>query len=184
VFVAQDEFVKSIGFYIFDGNPQLDPLNTDLTLTFELYAGTGITGPVVARRTATVTAEILQTTTYPGGWIIGPPQGFLDADFTGVPLTVGDTYTATIFDPTLRWCATAIEFQPQFHIPGFEMMSAGYFYPSQMEFRVIDAAGDSPERIPLTIDQTSIPEPAGYILLSTVVGFYIAANVWRCQRVV
>ncbi|MBD1890240.1 PEP-CTERM sorting domain-containing protein [Coleofasciculus sp. FACHB-SPT9] len=79
-FTAEDTFIKSIGFYIEDDNPSNAPVPDNTSLTVSLYKG--IIGTFLGSGIVDNLAE---------GF-----QGYVDVDFSSIPLTVGETYTAIV----------------------------------------------------------------------------------------
>ena len=75
-FTAEDSKIKSIGFYLEDINPG------EMELSIQLYEGIGTGG------------TYLDSSPVEG--LYSGFQGFFDADFSSVTLTVGQTYTAII----------------------------------------------------------------------------------------
>lgn len=86
-FTAVDSLISTISFYIEDFNPSLNPGDHSLTVT--LYAGGTGAGSVVASSTYNSIAD--------------GTNGFVDFDFSGVALNVGDVYSAMLTDDTSRW---------------------------------------------------------------------------------
>ncbi len=83
-FTAEDAQIISIGFWVKDWNPSAEPID----LTVQLFQGVGTGGPSLG----SAPIEGLS----PGF------NGFYDADFTSVSLTVGQVYTATVSSSSTR----------------------------------------------------------------------------------
>ncbi len=92
-FTAEDPKV-TIGFYIGDANPDFGPID----LSIELFYGAGVGGPSLG----SAPVEGLS----PGF------AGFFYADFTSVPLTVGQVYTAIISSSSERGAVATDDFNP------------------------------------------------------------------------
>ncbi|MBD1929203.1 PEP-CTERM sorting domain-containing protein [Trichocoleus sp. FACHB-90] len=84
-FTAEDTFIKSIGFYIQDGNPFNEP--NDSFIAISLYKGT--IGTLLGSRVFDD--------------LVAGFQGYADVDFSSIALTVGETYTAIIETNSPRW---------------------------------------------------------------------------------
>ncbi|MBT2989418.1 MAG: hypothetical protein KME48_07480 [Candidatus Thiodiazotropha sp. (ex Ctena orbiculata)] len=82
-FIAEDLRLGSIAFAFSDMNPTL----ANLPVTMTLYEGAGFGGNVVNSVAQTLPAVL------PGTY--DTPQ-FIDFNFSGTDLTIGDTYTATV----------------------------------------------------------------------------------------
>ena len=83
-FTAEDAQIISIGFWVKDWNPSFGPID----LTVQLFQGVGTGGPSLG----SAPIEGLS----PGF------DGFYDADFTSVSLTVGQVYTAIVSSSSIR----------------------------------------------------------------------------------
>ncbi|HEX3885936.1 MAG TPA: PEPxxWA-CTERM sorting domain-containing protein [Phenylobacterium sp.] len=89
-FVAVDPDLISIGFAYVDLNPN-DP-NTPLTVSlYNGAAGLDGAGEIAGTPIATRTFTLPSTLPTPGD-----PLAFINTDFSGVQLTVGNSYTATV----------------------------------------------------------------------------------------
>lgn len=86
-FTAEDANIAAIAFYVTDANAHVGP---DFSIVMHLYAGVGDGGTLLATKT--------NATALSDGF-----HGYLDFDFSDVPLTVGDSYTAFISNDTHRW---------------------------------------------------------------------------------
>ena len=88
-FVSVDLAINVIGLEmsIANANQPAPP-----PITFNLYDGEGVGGPLIASRTIPGPPD-----TFP------MPPRFLTADFSGTTLSVGDSYTITVVDPTDYW---------------------------------------------------------------------------------
>ncbi len=82
-FVATDSLLGSIAFAFSDINPT--SANDPVTMT--LYDGAGVAGSVLTSVMQTLPAVLPSTTAAPV---------FIDFDFTGTSLTIGNTYTAAV----------------------------------------------------------------------------------------
>ncbi|MEP0798288.1 hypothetical protein NDI44_27565 [Trichocoleus sp. DQ-A3] len=84
-FTAEDNSIKSIGFYIRDFNPTAAP--NDFSITVSLYKGTS--------------GVFLGSGVFDD--LVNGFQGYADVDFSSIALTAGNTYTAIVEDDTVRW---------------------------------------------------------------------------------
>jgi hypothetical protein len=128
-FTAEDNFIKSVGFYIRDVDPAAAP--NDFSITINLYFGT------VGTLLGTGVVDNL----------VDGFEGYVDVDFSSVPLTVGEIYSAGIEDDTQRWGVDAA-------------IDLGDPYPGGIAF-VSDGLRDNIDlRFRVLVDDTkTVPEP-------------------------
>jgi hypothetical protein len=116
-FTAEDAQIISIGFWVEDWNPWAGPID----LTVQLFQGVGTGGPSLG----SAPIEGLS----PGF------DGFYDADFTSVSLTVGQVYTAIVSSSSIRGGVWG--FQSDVY-PGGAMIFQGSVKPyADAAFRVV-----------------------------------------------
>lgn len=134
-FTAVDAQISAIAFAFSEINPGFpnDPV------TMSLYAGDGFGGTLIASVSQTLPAVLPSTS--------APPQ-FIDFDFTGVTLTVGEVYTVAVTAGTSPRIAAvysnADPYAGGHYISGFDGSIAAY----DLNFRVTAA----------------VPAPAGLAL--------------------
>jgi len=129
-FTAENTFIKSIGFYIDDFNPRLEP--NDFSVTVKLIRGTS--GAVLG-------SGVVDN-------LFDGFQGYVDVDFSSIPLTVGEIYLASIEDDTQRWGVQAAEGLGDPYPGGFAIINGSRQDDVDLRFRV------------LVDDTKPVPEPA------------------------
>lgn len=128
-FIAEDEWVR-VGFHIEDFNPQF---SDDHSITIALLAGEGGMG------------MFLGAPMYDG--IADGFSGWVDGDFSSVRLTVGQTYTAYLFDHWPRW---GVSINAQNPYPGGHAIISGFDAPhADLGFRVTPHAAPEPTSLTL-----------------------------------
>jgi hypothetical protein len=137
-FVAEDSLLGQIAFAFSDLNPSFS--NDPVTMT--LRQGAGLAGTVVTSVIQTLPAVLPATN--------ASPQ-FIDFDFTGTALAIGNTYTAVVTTSTSP--KIAVVYGPDAYANGQAYRSTGTFAgctDCDLNFRI-----------------TPVPIPAGIWLLAT-----------------
>lgn len=139
-FTAVDSRISTIGFSI-DGSR--NPLFSPASITYELLAGAGTIGSVLASKSQTL----------PLGF-----NGYADADFSTVNLVVGQPYTVLLFSSKADWLVnhnqwafdpSGIPIPGQIDYTGGEAILSGVLRPYEdLTFRI-----------------EPIPEPASFLLI-------------------
>ncbi|THD64704.1 PEP-CTERM sorting domain-containing protein [Phenylobacterium sp.] len=149
-FIAVDPNLISIGFAYSDINPDLS--NDPITLS--LYAGGaglgpgGVEGTLIASRTFTLPAVL------PG---VGAPPAFIDTDFSGVSLTVGDVYIAALTTTSFK---VAVVYGADGYDGGTTINNlSGCGTGCDLDFRVVGSDGAAAP--------AGVPEPASWALMLT-----------------
>ena len=152
-FTAEDAHILSVGF-------RFEPINSANAsaepLTITLHEGAGLAGPVLAAAQIDPAAGFV---------------GFVDADFSAVPLTVGAVYTAeirTLTTSTYWGVWSKLWFNEPDQYPGGAMYLRGSLAPSSdLTFRVLPAA---------------VPEPSTLLVVASGLAWGLGGIAWRWHR--
>lgn len=170
-FVPTEGLLNSFGFQFAVANPG----QSDASLTFSLLQGAGLTGPVLATRSATLSSLSGRTPTW------------FDFDLSGTAVDAGQSYTAVVSATSTR---LALIFGPNLSTGGVPASGDAYAPGSLLSTRAIDSycttsgACDANFRFTTAAVTAAIPEPATWATLLFGFGAVGAAMRYRRRSVV
>lgn len=146
-FTAIDPTIDAAAFAVSDVNP----VGSDFTLTYLLYEGAGVGGPLLGAATATVMPGL---------------EGWAPVSFGGIAVTVGHAYTLVIADATPRWGVRALVLDPAYlpldYAGGVSMISGAFLSNVDLTFYI---GSDAPPITVLPPPPPPLPEPASLALI-------------------
>lgn len=159
-FVATDALLSSFGFQFAMANNV-----PDATVNFSLLSGAGLSGSVIATRSATLSG------------IAGRTGVFFDFNLTGTVLTLGQAYTAVVSAPSTR---LALIFGPTLAngVPvSGDAYAAGSLYSTAPIDNYCTTSGACDANFRTNALASAVPEPASWAML--ILGFATVGGMAR-----